>query len=115
GGKYQPSTSYLWHSELLRHRPAKGEHVNLDPLLPLPCRLKVQRTDKTGQPSEYATIKDLERWPDGQTLLTADLKGKLATWHKMKTAGGTAPPPPQASPTPPPVPSTPPSTDTPKW
>jgi hypothetical protein len=104
GGKYQPSTNYVWHSELVGHRIAKGEHVNLDPLLPLPCRVKVLRTDKNGQPSEYATIKDLERWPEGQALLTADLKDKLATWQRMKTAGAPSPAPP-----PPAVPTTPPS------
>jgi len=118
GGRYQPSTAYVWHSELLGHRPARGEHVNLDPLLPLACRVKIQRTDKNGQPSEYAKIVGLERWPDGQALLTAELKAKLATWYTMKTAGGMAPPPPQASsapPSPSPASPRPAPTDAPKW
>ena len=116
GGRYQPSTAYVWHSELLGHRPARGEHVNLDPLLPLACRVKIQRTDKNGQPSEYARIIGLERWADGQALLTQDLKDKLATWHKMKMATGTPPPaPPPVPPTLPPAPPSPLPTDTPKW
>jgi hypothetical protein len=117
GGRYQPSTNYLWHCEFLGRRPARGEHNNLDPLLPLPCRLKIKRTDKQGQPSEYAKIVGLERWADGLSLLTADLKDKLATWYRMKTAGAqaTPPPPPAAPPTPPVAPPSPPPTDTPKW
>jgi hypothetical protein len=116
GGKFDPSTCYRWHAELLGRRPAKGEHVNLNPMLPLPCRVKISRTDKNGQPSEYAKILDLERWPDGQALLTPDLRDKLATWYRMKSA--TNAPPPQASPAPPlppPAPASPPPTDTPKW
>jgi hypothetical protein len=99
GGRYQPSTNFLWHAEFLGRRPVRGEHNNLDPLLPLPCRLKIRRTDKHGQPSEYAKIIGLERWAEGEALLTADLKAKLATWFAMKTAG--AAPPPQAPPAPP--------------
>ena len=102
GGKFPASTAYLWHVEFLGRRPAKGEHVNLDPLMPLPCRLKISRTNKNGEPSEYANIKDLERWADGQALLTPDLKDKLATWHKMKSAGGAPRSAPAPAPTPPP-------------
>jgi len=112
GGKFDPSTAYRWHSELLGRRPVRGEHVNLDPMLPLPCRVKVHRTDKHGQPSEYATIKDLEHWSDGQALLTPDLRDKLATWHQMKHADGGPPP---ALSTLPPAPSTTSSLDKPAW
>lgn len=84
GGRYQPSKAYTWTCALLGRAVQAGESVSLDDRLPLPCRLKVRRTNSQGQPIEFANIIDLEAWPDGASLLTADVRQKLSTWFRMK-------------------------------
>lgn len=93
GGRYQPSKAYTWTCTLLGRTVQAGESVSLDDLLPLPCRLKVRRVNGQGQPIEFANLVDLEPWPEGATLLTADLRQKLATWFAMKQAGTPVPAP----------------------
>ena len=61
-GQNAASKAYLWTKEFLGREIQPGEAVDLDPLLPLPCRVKVARN------GEYANIVDLERWPDGPVL-----------------------------------------------
>lgn len=87
GGKYQPSKAYVWTCELLGRQIQPGERVSLDPLLPVPCRVKIRRKD------EYANIVDLEKWPEGQALLTADVRANLLTWWQQVQAGVQATPP----------------------
>lgn len=70
-GRQAASKAYLWTCELLQRQIAPGERVNLDPLMPLPCRVKVSRKD------EYANIVDLEKWPEGTQYLTAVLHQEL--------------------------------------
>jgi hypothetical protein len=96
GGKYQPSKAYVWTCQLLGKTIQPGESVDLDPLMPLPCLLEVKRTNKLGQPVEYATITNLRPWPEGAQMLTPDFTGRLSTWWTMKQAT----PPPAAPPTP---------------
>jgi hypothetical protein len=72
-GRQPASKAYEWTCYLLARQIAPGERVNLDPLLPLPCRVKVVRKD------EYANIKDLEAWPEGASYLTTALRASLAT------------------------------------
>lgn len=109
GGKNPPSKAYEWTVQLLERRPTPGERVNLDPLMPIPCRLKISRQKNDGTPIDFANIKDLETAPDDlKGLLTPELKSKLqalaAQWQgngateKPVTSPGEA-----AAPTPPPV------------
>ena len=85
----QVSKAYAWMSAMLGRAIALNESLDTDALLPLPCQLLISRTDKAGQPSEYATIDSkLLGWPEGYALLTDDLKKKLTLWWAMKTAGG---------------------------
>jgi hypothetical protein len=71
GGKFQPSKAYVWTCELLGRQIQPGERVNLDPSLPLPCRVKVRRNN------EYANIIDLEKWPEGQAYLNEGMRASL--------------------------------------
>ena len=70
-GNQPASKAYLWTCELLGRQVPPGEHVNLDPLMPLPCRVKVSRNN------EYANIMDLEAWVGGSQYLTPDMRVKL--------------------------------------
>lgn len=81
GGKYQPSKAYLWTKELLGRDIQPGERVSLDPLMPIPCRVKIRRKD------DYANIVDLERWPEGTALLTDDCRANLLLWWQQVQAG----------------------------
>lgn len=91
--RYSPSKAYTWTCALLGRAVQAGESVSLDDLFPLPCRLKIRRVNGQGQPIEFANIVDLEAWPDGGSLLTADVRQKLATWFTMKQQGTPAPAP----------------------
>lgn len=71
GGKFQPSKAFVWTCELLGRQIQPGERVNLDGLLPLPCRVKIRRN------GEYANVVDLEKWPDGAQALTPEFKAQL--------------------------------------
>lgn len=103
----QVSKAYAWMSAMLGRAIALNESIDTDALLPLPCQLLIRRTDKTGQPSEYATIESkLLGWPEGAALLTDDLKKKLALWWSMKQAGETPAPATPAAPAPVPAPAT---------
>jgi hypothetical protein len=82
-GRQPASKAYEWTTYLLGRQIAPGERVNLDPLLPVPCRVKVARKD------EYANIKDLEAWPEGAGYLTPALRATLAT---LLEPGQDAPP-----------------------
>jgi hypothetical protein len=97
GGKYQPSKAYLWTCKLLGRSFQAGESVNLDTLMPLPCKVYVKRTNTQGQPSEFANITDLSAWPEGQPLLTPELRQKLAMWLQMKRQESPAQEPPQGA------------------
>lgn len=115
GGKFQASKAYVFTRKLLNRPIETGEHVNLDPLMPLPCQVLITRTDQNGAPIEYANITDLQAWPQGVQVLTADLRSNLGTWLQMKRAdtvqhpptpgpvaapqsGSQAPPPPPLAP-----------------
>ena len=84
-GTQRASKAYTWTCELLGRQVQPGERVNLDPLLPLPCRVKIERN------GEYANLVDMEKWPDGQQYLTPEFKAQLAAFLS-------SPPPPQAPP-----------------
>ena len=102
GGKNPPSKAYLWTVQLLGRRPQPGEHINLDPLLPLPCRVKVSRMRNDGTPIDFANIKDLEAWHEGSRYLANGLKETLQalaqTWAQdsqqanQQTPSPTTPP-----------------------
>lgn len=90
GKKNPASKCWLWTAELLGRLPNPGEAVDLDPMMPLPCRLKVERTKRDGTPVDFAVIADLEGWPEGAQLLTPELKAKLqalaAVWAQSNSA-----------------------------
>lgn len=86
GGTRSASKAYTWTQELLGREIQPGECVDLDPLMPLPCRIKMERN------GEYVNIKDIERWPEGQALLTEAIKAQLRT---LLDRGNEAQPAPQ--------------------
>jgi len=112
GGKFQPSKAYVWTCELLGHQIQPGERVNLDPLMPLPCRVKVRRKD------DYANIIDVERWEDGRQYLTPELLPLLTQAFSQPATAPQQPyqgPPSNgtpAAPARPPAPQTPPAQST---
>ena len=77
GGKNPASKAFLWTEQLINRRPNPGERINLDPMMPLPCRIKVARRKNDGTEIEYARVLDLEAYPDGAQLLTEAFKAKL--------------------------------------
>jgi hypothetical protein len=85
GGQYQASKAYVWTCELLGRQVQPGESVDLDPLMPLPCRIKIRRN------GEYANIVDLEKWPDGGPFLTPEIRAQLTA--VMTTPPASDPPP----------------------
>lgn len=88
GKKNPASKCWLWTAELIGRFPNPGEAIDLDPLMPLPCRLKVERTKRDGTPVDFAIIADLEGWPEGAPLLTPDITVKL---RALSTAWSQAP------------------------
>ncbi len=70
-GRNPASKAYTWTVELLGRMVLPGEAVDLDPLMPIPCRVKIERKE------QYANIIDLERWEDGAALLTEPVRRKL--------------------------------------
>jgi len=107
----QVSKAYAWMSAMLGRAIALNESLDTDALLPLPCQVLISRSDKAGQPSDYATIDSkLLGWPEGAALLTDDLKKKLTLWWHMKHAGNDEPAAPApaapAAPSPAPAPAT---------
>lgn len=81
-GTQPASKAYSWTSALLQRQIQPGESVDLDPMLPLPCRVKISRN------GEYANILDLEYWAEGPPR-TPEL---LAMLHTCLHREGTAPP-----------------------
>lgn len=85
-GKNPASKSYLWASELLGRIIQPGEAVDLDPLLPLACRVKIERRE------QYANIVDVERWTEGQAAITQTLaKGAPQAAPAMSPSSGAFP------------------------
>lgn len=93
GGKNPPSKAFVWTCELIGRRPNPGESVNLDPMMPIPCRVKIARTKTDGTPIEYARILEIEAWDDGAPLLTSELRDKLLAkaqeWASASEAAAT--------------------------
>jgi hypothetical protein len=93
-GRQQASKAYAWTAALLGRQIPPGERVNLDPLMPLACRVKVSRKD------DYANIVDLEAYPDGAALLTPEIRAMLAQMSRLDEPD-TPPPAQTPAPTPP--------------
>lgn len=96
-GKFQASKAFTWTSQILNKTIAPGESVNLDPMLPLPCSVKVSRDPG----KDFVKIEDVEAWPEGAALLTEPMKQAL----KDVLAHPPEPPPVAAPPAPPPTPT----------
>jgi hypothetical protein len=105
-GRQQASKAYSWASALLGHQIQPGERVNLDTLMPLPCRVKVERKE------QWANIVDVEAWPEGQAYLTPDLRTNIQALFDG-SGDGTPPSAPRPVSPPPPAPTAPPTTASP--
>jgi hypothetical protein len=92
GGQAQAAKAYVFTCKLLGRQIQPGERVNLDPLMPLPCEVLVNRRDKLGQMIEYANITDLRPWPDGQQYVTDAMKQALAALGQDQPPRQQAPP-----------------------
>lgn len=94
GGKYQASKAYLNMKACLNRDIERGERMDPNALVPLPCQLYISRYDKNNTPIDFANVKDVKPWPQGTALLTADLKAKLLAWWQTKQQGLALPEPP---------------------
>jgi hypothetical protein len=99
-GRQPASKAYTWAATLLGRQIPPGETVTLDPLMPLPVRVKVERKD------QYANIRDLEPCPELTPYLTPELHQKLAAFLLTfgQASEAAAAPPPTPTPAPPPAP-----------
>lgn len=88
------SKAFSWTCELLNRQIQPGERVNLDPILPIPCSVKVERN------GEYANILDLERWPDGARYVTPEVMATLRDIKNASPGSSSAPAPSQQLPPP---------------
>lgn len=88
-GKNPASKAYSWTRELLGRDILPGEVIDLDPFLPLSCRVKVARN------GEYANIVDLEAW---QHMISPGMREAL---QGVLNRDGTAPPRQEATGVPP--------------
>lgn len=91
GGGKSVAKAYSWASELIGHKPQPGEAVNLDALMPCPCRVKMERS--TTNP-DYSNIIDLENsedtWPEVAAYLANEaFKTQLLAFYAQ---GPEAPP-----------------------
>jgi hypothetical protein len=102
GGKYQPSKAFVWMKALLNRDIAKGEGVDPNDLVPLPCQLYITKRNKQGEVIDFANIKDLTPWPDGAALLPAVREYLKAWWeerqHGLAAEKAKETPPPAAPP-----------------
>ena len=98
-GRQPASKAYSWTVALLGRQIPPGEAVNLDPSLPLPCRVKVERSQ------DYANIKDIEMWSEGTQYLTPTLRTLLQQLIDEAGPSGVPTQPPQSLPPSPPTPA----------
>lgn len=94
-GTQPASKAYSWTAALLGRQIQPGERVNLDPMMPIPCRCKVERSRNR---QEYVNVIDVEAWQEGTQYLTPEFRAELASIMQPK-----APTQPQNAYTPPPV------------
>src|SRR5262245_12181321 len=73
-GRQPASKAYSWTAALLGRQIPPGEVVNLDPLMPIPCRVKVELSN------QYANIVDVEPCPDITQYLTPAMRQSLAAF-----------------------------------
>lgn len=64
-GKFQASKAYLWATKLLDRQLLPGETIDWDLLMPLSCKILVERIPG----KDYIKITDVASWPEGQTAL----------------------------------------------
>ena len=79
---------------LLNRDIERGEKMDPNALVPLPCQLYISRYDKNNTPIDFANVKDVKPWPQGTALLTPELKAKLLAWWQTKQQGLALPEPP---------------------
>jgi len=81
GTPVQAARAYEWSEALLGRSIVPGEIVNLDPLMPLPCRVYVERKD------QYANLKHLTGAPELAQYLTPEFRQYLAQFLLTFTNG----------------------------
>lgn len=90
GKKNPASKAYTWTCALLDREIVPGERINLDPLMPIPCVVLVERNE------QYANIKGLhhhkQMFPQGMTLLTPEYKAALQEALETERPQPTQPP-----------------------
>jgi hypothetical protein len=101
GGTKQASKTYVYVTEFLRRNPHPDERVDLDPLLPLPCTVRVMRHKKDGTFIEYANLEGLEKAPHLDAYRTPELCQRIMNLEWVKN-GGVSTQQPLAHSTPPP-------------
>lgn len=84
GGKYQASKAFTNMRSLMNREIGKGEAIDPNDHTPLPGLLYVSRRDKQGQAIDFANVKDLAPWPEGNNYLTAEVREKLRLWWEEK-------------------------------
>lgn len=84
GGKFQPSNAYVFMKAGLNRDIAPREKIDPNALVPLPVMLYVVRLDSQGKAVDFAIIKDVRPWPEGNALLTPEFKAQVMAWWASK-------------------------------
>jgi len=92
---YSASKAYRFVKAILNRDIPRAETVDLDPMMPIPCRVIVSRKDSQGEAIEFANIDDVNHWASGP--VTPAFAQYLRQWYAEKTRQT---PPPQAPPAP---------------
>ena len=98
GGKYPASKAYLNMKACLNRDIPRGEKMDPNSIVPLPCQLYISRYDKNNTPIDFANVRDVKPWPQGVALLTPELKARLMAWWEKKSEGLAQPEPPAPEP-----------------
>src|SRR5215831_2728841 len=72
GQHVQAAKAYKWTEALLGRQIVPGELIDLNGMMPLPCRVEIERKN------DYANITAISRCPELASKLTADLLQYLA-------------------------------------
>lgn len=84
GGKFQASNAYVYMKAALNRDIAPREKIDPNALVPLPVMLYVVRLDSQNRAVDFAIIKDVRPWAEGNALLTPEFKAQLMAWWASK-------------------------------
>ena len=90
--------AYAFTKALLGHAPLPGETINLDSLMPIPCRVQVERSEKNAEYINIVALDNTADFPQIAAVMTDDFKAHLLTFYQAGPDTTAQPPPATASP-----------------